>query len=107
MGLISPARHFSDITSILAESTFADDTILRDVTWNDAPLARIEWSKLRQLGDEQALRVAVGRQARIRACRDAVRAYNGLASALKAQGITRPASCFGYVSSVSNAARCV
>jgi hypothetical protein len=83
-----------DVASILAESTFADDTILRDVTWNGAPLARVDWGSLRSSGDERAIRAAVGRQPRVAASRDAVRAYNGLASALKAQGITAPASYF-------------
>ncbi len=83
-----------DVASILSESTFDDNTILRDVTWNGVPLARVDWSQVRRLGDEIPVQAATGRKERIQECRDAVRAYNGLASALRAQGLAVPASYF-------------
>jgi uncharacterized protein YjbI with pentapeptide repeats len=83
-----------DVASVLSESTFDNSTVLRDVVWNGVPLARVDWGQVRRLGDERPAQAATDRKGRIQNCRNAVRAYNGLASALRAQGLTVPASYF-------------
>ena len=66
-------------------------TQLLDVAWNGAILANVQWEQVPRLGDEADIKAASTRKERLRALRDAARAYRGLAKALQAQGLTIPA----------------
>jgi hypothetical protein len=66
-------------------------TRLLDVAWNGAILVNVPWHQVPRLGDEADIKNASTRKERVRAYRDAARAYFGLAKALEAQGLTAPA----------------
>jgi uncharacterized protein YjbI with pentapeptide repeats len=74
------------------DSVQLDSTVrLLDVAWNGTILANIQWEQVPLLGDEADIKAATTRTKRVHALRDAARAYQGLAKALQAQGLTRPA----------------
>jgi uncharacterized protein YjbI with pentapeptide repeats len=73
---------------------FSQPPTLLGVRWNGAPLDAIDWGQVSKLGDEAAINVAKTRTERVRAYRNAVRAYHGLVVALEAQGLTVPARRF-------------
>jgi uncharacterized protein YjbI with pentapeptide repeats len=84
-----------DASTILSEAQFDEHTQLSDVIWNGALLTRIDWGHIARLGDEDFnLARGAKRGEMVEGLRNAARAYNGLAGALKAQGITIPASRF-------------
>jgi hypothetical protein len=74
--------------------TLDNTTWVGDVFWSSAALTRIRWEQAPRLGDEQAISQAQTREEQIMACREAARAYRGLAVALRAQGLTSVASSY-------------
>jgi len=78
--------------TLLRDVKLTETTCLGEVAVNAAILSRIDWDQARRLGDEVAIKEAKGRRARIRASRDAARAYRGLSLALRAQGLLVPAA---------------
>jgi hypothetical protein len=80
-----------DAATTLDEATLDSKTRLGDVRWNGVPLARVpSWPA--RLGDEQVIREAKVRRARIGAYRTAARSYRNLSLALRSQGLFIPAS---------------
>ncbi len=78
---------------------------LSDVHWNDVNLAIIDWSLIKQLGDEgrakaQQREKRVDRETLIESFREAVRAYRQLAVALQGQGLNEEAAHFLYQAQV-------
>lgn len=82
-----------DASTRLEEAELDQHTQLADVVWNNVPLTRVDWSKVPHTGDEDAIKKAMTRADRIDALREAARAYHGLSSALRAQGL---AEASGY-----------
>ncbi len=89
-----------DATTVLGSADASDatetfqldgQTRLLDVAWNGAILANVRWEQVPRLGDEVTIKAAKSRAERIKALRDAARAYRGLAKSLQAQGLTIPA----------------
>lgn len=79
------------------------ETQLGDIVWSDAPLTRIDWGQVRQLGDERIARrrkAASGkrkpRTTRLTEYQAAVRANRQLATVLRDQGLSEHADRFGY-----------
>jgi hypothetical protein len=70
-----------DAATTLDGVTLDDKTGLRDVRWTGVPLTQVPTWPAR-LGDEQAIKWARTRTGRIRASRDAARAYRGLRGCL-------------------------
>lgn len=66
-------------------------TRLLDISWNGAILANVRWEQVPRLGDEVNIKAAQSRKARVETLRNAAHAYQGLAKALQAQGLTAPA----------------
>ncbi|MBA3822890.1 MAG: pentapeptide repeat-containing protein [Ktedonobacterales bacterium] len=84
-----------DAATILSEAQFDERTQLADVIWNGALLTRIAWDNVKRLGDEDFnLTRGTKRGVVVEGIRNAARAYNGLAGALKEQGLAIPASRF-------------
>ncbi len=84
-----------DAATILSEAQFDARTQLADVIWNGALLTRIDWDQVPRLGDEGFnLARSTKRGEVVEGIRNAARAYDGLAGALKAQGLAIPASRF-------------
>jgi uncharacterized protein YjbI with pentapeptide repeats len=81
-----------DSATILTGIQLDTHTQLGDIVWNGAPLTRVDWGKAPRLGDEDAITEAKTRADRISALRDATRAYRGLATALRSQSMSIPAS---------------
>src|SRR5262249_20974682 len=71
-----------DVSTILSEATLDANTWLGDVIWDNAPLARLNWSQAPRLGDETAIAQAPDRHAKLVAYQTAVRAHRQLALAL-------------------------
>ena len=74
---------------------------LSDVHWGDVNLAIVDWSLIKQLGDEgraraQSLEKKVDRETLIESYREAVRANRQLAVALQGQGLNEEATNFLY-----------
>jgi Pentapeptide repeats (8 copies) len=104
---------YLDARTILSDTRLDEHTWLGDVSWNGAALTRIDWDRAPRIGDESAplagtSRAVPGgmsgdqvaplspRQARTKRYRDAARAYQQLALALQAQGMSEPAARFAY-----------
>jgi hypothetical protein len=84
-----------DASTILSEAQFDERTQLADIIWNGALLTRIEWDHVKRLGDEDFnISRSTKRGDVVLGLRNAARAYNGLAGALKSQGMAIPASRF-------------
>ncbi len=74
---------------------------LSDVHWGDVNLAIIDWSLIKQLGDEgraraQSFEKRVDKETLIESYREAVRANRQLAVALQGQGLNEEATYFLY-----------
>jgi uncharacterized protein YjbI with pentapeptide repeats len=80
-----------DALTILRDVKVDASTHFADVVWNNAPLAEVDWTPVRVLGEERDITGAKSRRERIAACRAAIRAYRGLAMALRAQGLSAEA----------------
>ena len=79
----------------LSEATFDEKTRLGDIQWGGVGgvnLTRINWERVRRLGDEQG----VGLGADVDEHEAVVRAYRQLAAHLRAQGMTEVADRFAY-----------
>jgi uncharacterized protein YjbI with pentapeptide repeats len=92
--------HF-DTAANLSDIRLNTGTRVADVMWNGVALARIDWSRVRRLGDETQARSArvgdgrrKGREERLMEYGAAARAYRGLAVALRTQGLGVRASDF-------------
>jgi hypothetical protein len=90
-------------TTLLGEVTIDDQTQLRDVVWNGAPLTQMSWDGVWRLGDELEAKRKTGHSGTAKTKREhladvrgAVRAYKQLALVLQAQGLTDEAVRFGY-----------
>jgi hypothetical protein len=104
---------YLDARTILSDARLDEHTWLGDISWNGAALTRIDWERAPRIGDEgkplagtsravpggmtgdQAAPLTRG-QARTKRYRDAARAYQQLALALQAQGMSEPAARFAY-----------
>jgi uncharacterized protein YjbI with pentapeptide repeats len=104
---------YLDARTILSDARLDERTWLGDISWNGAALTRIDWDRAPRIGDEgkplagtsravpggmtgdQAAPLTRG-QARTKRYRDAARAYQQLALALQAQGMSEPAARFAY-----------
>jgi uncharacterized protein YjbI with pentapeptide repeats len=104
---------YLDARTILSDARLDEHTWLGDISWNGAALTRIDWDRAPRIGDEgkplagtsravpggmtgdQAAPLTRG-QARTKRYRDAARAYQQLALALQAQGMSEPAARFAY-----------
>jgi uncharacterized protein YjbI with pentapeptide repeats len=104
---------YLDARTVLSDARLDEHTWLGDVSWNGAALSRIDWERVPRIGDESAPRAGTSRaipggmtgdqvaalprgQARTKRYRDAARAYQQLALALQAQGMSEPAARFAY-----------
>jgi hypothetical protein len=99
--------------TILSDARLDEQTWLGDVSWNGAALTRIDWDHAPRIGDESKPLAGTSRaipggmtgdqvallsrgQARTKRYRDAARAYQQLALALQAQGMSEPAARYAY-----------
>ncbi len=81
-----------DVTTDFRGVKLDSSTLLADVVWNGAPLTRVDWAQIPVLGDEVEVAQVKHRRERVRAARDAVRAYSGLVVALRGQNLLTLAS---------------
>lgn len=84
-----------DGNTTLSEVVLDEATQLGNINWSGVPLARVDWSQIKVLGDEANIGRITGprkRAQRVEAYRDAARAYHGLSVALRGQGISIPSS---------------
>ncbi len=79
-----------DANTVLADIQLDTDTSLADVGWNGAPLTRVPWSTVPELGDELAARRFKTGFER------AMRANQQLAVTLRAQGLNDEADRYAY-----------
>src|SRR6476646_8105315 len=104
---------YMDARTILSDARLDEHTWLGDVSWNGAALTRIDWDRAPRIGDESAPLAGTSRavpggmsgdqvaplsrgRARTKRYRDAARAYQQLALALQAQGMSEPSARFAY-----------
>jgi hypothetical protein len=104
---------YLDARTVLSEVRLDQHTWLGDVNWNGAALSRIDWDRAPRIGDEGRPLAGTSRavpggmtgdqvaplsqgQARTKRYRDAARAYQQLALALQAQGMSEPAARYAY-----------
>jgi hypothetical protein len=105
---------YLDARTILSDAKLDEHTWLGDVSWNGAALTRIDWERAPRIGDEdkplagtsravpggmagdQEVKPLSSRQAHTKRYRDAARAYQQLALALQAQGMSEPAARYAY-----------
>jgi len=104
---------YLDARTILSDARLDEHTWLGDISWNGAALTRIDWDRAPRIGDEGKPLAGTSRavpggmtgdqvaplskgQARIKRYRDAARAYQQLALALQAQGMSEPAARYAY-----------
>ncbi|HEX3269595.1 MAG TPA: pentapeptide repeat-containing protein [Ktedonobacterales bacterium] len=104
---------YLDARTILSDARLDEHTWLGDISWNGAALTRIDWDRAPRIGDEGKPLAGTSRavpggmtgdqvaplspgQARTKRYRDAARAYQQLALALQAQGMTEPAARYAY-----------
>jgi uncharacterized protein YjbI with pentapeptide repeats len=92
-----------DASTLLGSVVIDSRTLLRDVTWNGASLASIDWSNVSHLGDEDIgphSHLQNGEQGKRAASlakyQGAARANQQLSIALRSQGIVEAASRFAY-----------
>lgn len=92
-----------DSNTILSAVRLDSATRLGDIVWNDAPLTRIDWERMRRPGDERVARQRKApdgkrkpRATRLFEYRAAVRANRQLATVLRDQGLSEHADRFGY-----------
>jgi Pentapeptide repeats (8 copies) len=104
---------YLDARTILSDARLDEHTWLGDISWNGAALTRIDWDRAPRIGDEGKPLAGTSRavpggmtgdqvaplspgQARTKRYRDAARAYQQLALALQAQGMSEPAARYAY-----------
>jgi hypothetical protein len=104
---------YLDARTILSDARLDEHTWLGDISWNGAALTRIDWDRAPRIGDEGKPLAGTSRavpggmtgdqvaplspgQARTKRYRDAARAYQQLALALQAQGMSEPAAHYAY-----------
>lgn len=104
---------YLDARTILSDARLDEHTWLGDISWNGAALTRIDWDRALRIGDEGKPLAGTSRsvpggmmgdqvaplspgQARTKRYRDAARAYQQLALALQAQGMSEPAARYAY-----------
>lgn len=90
-----------DASSVIAAARLDTRTRLCDVNWGGAPLSHIAWSAAPRLGDELTpIQSPHDHRAdtptRVSVWRDAARAYQQLAAALRAQGLDDAATPYAY-----------
>lgn len=91
-----------DSTTNLQGATFGSGRVgptLFGVSWNDADLSAVDWSRLKRLGDEPAAinpRSPEDRIAALAPLELAVRAYRQHTISLRSQGLSRQAAPFDY-----------
>jgi hypothetical protein len=81
-----------DVATVLIDCSLSAGTLVADVAWNGAPLARVDWSDAATVGDEGNVHKATNRTERALTYRIAARAYRGLSTALRSQGLSAEAS---------------
>jgi Pentapeptide repeats (8 copies) len=92
---------YMDARTVLSEARFNEHTWLGNISWNGAALTRIDWERVRLIGDEAATAALAGRgrsipQPRTTRLLNAARAYQQLALVLQAQGMSDPAARVAY-----------
>ena len=90
-----------DASSVIAAARLDTRTRLCDVNWGGAPLSHVAWSAAPRLGDERTpIHSPHDHRAdtptRVSVLRDAARAYQQLAAALRAQGLDDAATPYAY-----------
>jgi len=80
-----------DAATSFIDVTLDDRVRLGDIVWYGNPLTQIDWNNVTRIGDELEIAGSDGDD-RAMAYRDAIRAYRGLWTALRRQGIYVPAS---------------
>jgi len=84
-----------DASTVLSDSTIDNRTQFGDIIWNDALLTRINWDKIRRIGDEDFHIKPGDHPDNVpQTLRNAARAYRGLAGTLQSQGMNVSASRF-------------
>lgn len=81
---------FTQIGRVLLDNT----TQLGDCIWNGAILTQVDWDQIPRLGDERLLLQPGTRPERRQRLREAARAYRGLVTALRGQGMVAEASSY-------------
>ena len=92
-----------DAETVLAKTKLDAQTELRDVVWEGAQLAQVDWSQIHLLGDERLARQRLSRAGKtltreemLTGYEAAVRANRQLATALRANGLNEHADRFAY-----------
>jgi uncharacterized protein YjbI with pentapeptide repeats len=80
-----------DAATSFIDVSLSRDTRLGDIVWFGTPLTQVRWEQARTLGDELDIAGTVGEE-RARAYRDATRAYRGMWTTLRQQGLYSAAS---------------